>query len=151
MHVVRPVVPTTLTLRRFVILTVLFMVAITIMYLLLALMYSALAHEAYAVSRGTKGNDTLADDDLLALQKRARKRSYWALGATLSCLVVVTGYDWWAISALAGNANKAGLVVNSIGLIGFVGFVSLYRRTKPVSYGTSIDANGTRHYLYADS
>lgn len=150
MHVARPVVPTTLTLRRFVILIVLFMVAITIMYLLLALMYSTLAHEAYMVSRGTKGSDTLADDDLLVLQKRARKRSYWALGATLSCLVVVAGYHWWAISALAGNANKAGLVV-SIGLIGFVGFESLYRRTKPVSYGTSIDANGTRHYLYADS
>ena len=133
------------------ILTVLFMIAITIIYLLLALMYSALAHEAYAVSRGTKGNDTLADDDLLALQKRARKRSYWALGVTLSCAVVIIGYDWWAISALAGNANGTGLIVDAIGLIGVTAFILLYRFTKPVSYGTSIDANGTRHYLYADN
>ena len=133
------------------ILTVLFMIAITIIYLLLALMYSALAHEAYAVSRGTKGNDTLADDDLLALQKRARKRSYWALGVTLSCAVVIIGYDWWAISALAGNANGTGLIVDAIGLIGVTAFILLYRFTKPVNYGTSIDANGTRHYLYADN
>lgn len=120
----------------------------TLIYLRMAGMYGTLAYSAHAISRGSKANDSLSDEDLQVLQRRARKRWYWALGATLSCIVTIVSYDWWL---LAKPSNIAALAGTMIGFIGVLVFPSMYRRTKPVSYGTSIDANGTRYYLYADN
>lgn len=118
----------------------------TLAYLWIAGMYGTLAYSAHAISRGSKANDSLSDEDLQALQRRARKRWYWALGAALCCVVTIVSYDWWLLTELSNIAALAGTV---LGFIGTLVFPWLYKRTKPVSYST--DAGGTRYYLYADS
>lgn len=118
----------------------------TLIYLRMAGMYGTLAYSAYAISRGSKADDSLSDEDLQALQRRARKRWYWALDAALSCVVTIVSYDWWLLTELSNIAALAGTV---LGFIGTLVFPWLYKRTKPVSYST--DASGTRYYLYADS